>query len=92
MLWERLRPREKAICELLCAGINPYQIAKSLNLKKRTVKDYLSTCYRLCEVDPTRHGYIALAVALTYDRHPELVPFAVVPPSYSAANCSTPIA
>lgn len=82
MLWEQLNEGEKKICELLVNGNEPNKIAKLLKRKRRrTAKDNLryvqftlSNIYVRFDIPKTRHRYVVLAVALTFDRSSDLLP------------------
>lgn len=77
-LWPRLTPQQRAICELLCLGKTDAEIAAEIGVAKRTIKEYLARIYRMAGISPRdtapKLPRICLIVALTYERHPELVP------------------
>jgi len=73
-MWEQIHGRKREVCELLCGGYTNEEIANQLGIRVRTVKHYLHSCFLKFQIDGTRLCRIILAVQLTYDRHPELVP------------------
>jgi DNA-binding NarL/FixJ family response regulator len=74
VIFERFTPREKIIATLLMEGYGNHEIARFLRWKRRTVKNMLSGMYRKAGI---RCGVkqVRLAVLLTYERHPELIPW-----------------
>ena len=72
MLWEKLSPRERDVCELLIKAYQIRDIANKLNIGRRTVKSHLTTIYIKLDIKKSRHKNIVLAVALVYDRFPHL--------------------
>jgi DNA-binding NarL/FixJ family response regulator len=78
MLWEKLTPRQAQIAELLCEGKNNVEIAKTLGINVRSVKAHFWSMFITFNIG--RHGMprIRLAVALVYDRYPDLQPDAYI--------------
>jgi DNA-binding NarL/FixJ family response regulator len=75
-LWDRFTPREAEVAELLLTGMDWVTIADYLGIARRTMKAHASRLYLKCGIyeDPKKLQYIQLAVMLTYERWPELVP------------------
>jgi DNA-binding NarL/FixJ family response regulator len=69
-LWSKLSPREYEVAELLLLGCDQAEIAKELNLTRRTVKAY----FRKMFIHAGMSGFtgikqVKLAVMLHRDRH-----------------------
>ena len=74
-LWDRLTPRETEVAELLIRGKSWVEIAKELGMATRTIKSHAKVIYlKAGLLDARRFRHIRLAVALTYERWPELDP------------------
>ena len=75
-LWDRFTPREAEVAELLLTGMQWVKIADHLGIARRTIKAYAKGLYLKCGIyeDSEKLQYIQLAVMLTYERWPELVP------------------
>jgi DNA-binding CsgD family transcriptional regulator len=74
-LWERLTSRQQEICELLLKGHSNEEIANQVNITLHTLHMHFNRIYqRIPVAGEKREKRIRLAVALTYERHPELVP------------------
>ncbi len=74
MLWNKLTLPQKQVCKLLCTGLRTQAIARRLNLPVSTVKGRLYQVYKLAEIPHDKQSNIYLAVKLTYERNPQLIP------------------
>ena len=74
MTFDRLTPQQKVVATLLMEGYGVHSIARNLHWPRRTVKHYLTQMYNLYGItDGVKE--VKLAVALTYERKPELIPW-----------------
>lgn len=74
-LWDRFTPRETEIAELLLTGMDWITIGDRLGVRRRTMKAHVKNMYLKCGIlDLARWRNIQLAVMLTYERWPDLVP------------------
>ena len=77
MLWERLTPRQTEYAELLIQGCGQSEIAKRLGIGQSAVKHMLrEIAWKAGVHDSKKLPHITVAVALTYDRYPDLLPAA----------------
>jgi hypothetical protein len=69
-LWSKLNPRERKVAELLLLGCDQAEIAKKLNLARRTVKEYYRRMFVHAEIsDFTGIKQVKLVVMLYRERH-----------------------
>lgn len=71
MLWERLTPQQRRVCDFLLRGYWPCEaIGKQLGIKARTVKCHLHQVYRLVGLpsSPRHIPSVELAVMLYRDQ------------------------
>jgi two-component system nitrate/nitrite response regulator NarL len=68
-LWNKLTPREREVAELLLQGCDQADIAKELNLARRTVKAHFNKMFIRAELsDFTGMKRVQLAVLLHRER------------------------
>jgi hypothetical protein len=73
-IWPQLSGKVAEVCELLCRGMHLDKIAVALRLPRTTVGSRLAEAYRIAGISDGKQKEVALAVLLTYERHPELRP------------------
>jgi hypothetical protein len=74
-LWSRLTPRQAEMCELLIQGYPNVKMAELFGVTKSCIKNTFQRIYRKFHIDyKTCLPHIRLAVMLTYERYPQLVP------------------
>lgn len=73
-VWPQLSVKVAEVCELLCKGMHRDKIVKVLKLPRTTVSSRLAEAYRIAGISNDKQKEVALAVLLTYERHPELRP------------------
>lgn len=65
------------VLNLLLKGLNNGEIAKELRIAERTVKGHISRLFLIYGIDGDEGcARIRLAVAVTYEHRPDLIPFA----------------
>ena|ERR1700719_4708335 len=80
-MWEQLSPIDRRICELLCEGRTNAEISKIVGLQYRTIKAHFQRIFLRFGIENRYIKRLRLAVLLTYERSPELVPHGMcVPP------------
>jgi hypothetical protein len=73
-VWPQLSTKVAKVCDLLCKGMHREKIAVALKLPRTTVSSRLAEAYRIAGIAHDKQKEVALAVLLTYERHPELRP------------------
>jgi DNA-binding CsgD family transcriptional regulator len=71
-----LAPRATDVVDLVIRGYTNRQIATALDMTEDTVKQHLYHVYAMYGINAKTHmARICLAMQVTYERHPELMPF-----------------